>query len=330
VGDVTAAVHHYIDNVIRLSQSDISTSAASREWFLDRVISAIRRRSDADTTALLLYKPTLVYFGSYFKGTKVSVVDEYDVLLVIDTNHGVLSEDGTTTGHGQGVADPNPLFEGRYTKTDGAGVSPAKLLNWLQEVVGEVVDSFGGNAPIRNGQAVTARIVSKDITIDLVPAVTLTRVSDARPFYAIPSGDASGGWIATSPDEDKSRIAELAKTRQDFRNVIRILKRVRDCYNFKVTSFAIETDVASYAEQTSWTPFVGLEVRCALAHLARAFRSGSVTDPFDPSKNLLDGVASLDWYAERIDTIVGVMDSCAGVADQEQVRAAVYRAFENE
>ena len=330
MGNVSAAIHYYIENVIKLSQEDISSSAKSREWFIDRILTAIDRRAEEDKTELVLYKPRKIYFGSYFKGTKVQVVDEYDILLVIDTHDGVYKRDNIVIGRGQGIADPNPLFSGKYDKTDGSGVSPSKLLNWLKDVVEEVVHSFGGISPIRNGQAVTARIESRDIAIDLVPGVILTRDSDGKTFYAIPRGDVAGGWIATAPDDDKRRLAKVAEGKQDFKNVVRILKRIRDTYNFKVTSFAIETDVVNYAETTSWTTDIGLEVRYALSHLARTFRSGTMTDPFDPQSNLLQGVDSLRWYAERIDSIVGILENCQKIVDQVRIRELIYKAFENE
>ena len=330
MGDISAAVRHYINNVIRLSQDDISASAKSREWFLNRVITTIARRADDGTSEPVLYKPMTVYFGSYFKGTKVSVVDEYDVLLVVDTHSGTLSENGVVLAHGYGAADPNPLFQKKYYKSDDSGVSPDKLLNWLKGAVEEVVESFGGTAPVRNGQAITARIEAQNIDIDLVPAVTLRRDLDGKDFYAIPKGDATGGWISTSPEEDKERVANVAKDRKDFRNVVRVLKRIRDCYNFKVPSFSIETDVVRYAGSTNWTEFVGLEVRYALTHLARSFRSGNIQDPFDSSKNLLEGVASLDWYAQRIDAIVEVLDQCKEISDQDRVQDLVHKAFEND
>ena len=330
MGDISAAVRYYIDNVIRLSQDDISASAKSREWFLNRVIAIIARRADDGTSEPVLYEPTTVYFGSYFKGTKVSVVDEYDVLLVIDTYNGTLSENGVVLAHGYGVANPNPLFQKKYYKSDDSGVSPDKLLNWLKGIVEEVVDSFGGTAPVRNGQAITARIESQNIDIDLVPAVTLKRDVDSKDFYAIPRGDAAGGWISTSPEEDKEHIVNVAKDKKDFRNVVRVLKRVRDQYNFKVSSFAIETDVVRYAESTNWTEQVGLEVRYALVHLGRSFRSGKINDPFEPKNNLIDGVSTLDWYADRIDKIVEILDECKEITDQEEVRVLIYKALEND
>lgn len=329
MGDTSAAVRHYIENVIRLSQADISASARSREWFLNRVISTIARREDDGTSEPVLYKPKIVYFGSYFKGTKVSVVDEYDVLLVIDTCNGMLSKNGVVLAHGHGVADPNPLFEKKYYKSDGSGVSPAKLLNWLKGVVEEVIESFGGTAPIRNGQAITARIETQNIDIDLVPAVTLRRDADGKDFYAIPKGDAAGGWISTAPEDDKQRITDVAKDKKDFRNVVRVLKRIRDQYNFKVSSFAIEADTVLYAESARWTECVGLDVQYALSHLAQSFQNSWIADPFDSKNNLIEGVASLDWYAERIESIVKVLDDCKQIDDQVKVRDLVYKAFEN-
>jgi len=330
MGDISAAVRQYIENVIRLSQTDISASARSREWFIDRILTTINRHTEDGKEEPVLYTPKKIYFGSYFKGTKVQVVDEYDILLVIDTHGGVYKRDDIVIGRGQGIADPNPLFSGKYDKTDGSGVSPSKLLNWLKDVVEEVVDSFGGISPIRNGQAVTARIESRDIAIDLVPGVILTRVSDGKTFYAIPRGDVAGGWIATAPNDDKRRLARVAEGRQDFKNVVRILKRIRDTYNFKVTSFAIETDVVNYAETTSWTTNIGFEVRYALSHLACTFRSGIMADPFDPQSNLLQEVGSLGYYAERIDSIVTILDNCQEIDDQSRIRELIYKAFENE
>jgi len=330
MGDVSAAIRHYIENVIRLLQADISASAKSREWFLDRVLSVIRNRAEDGVIGPVLYAPKKVGFGSYFKGTKVQVVDEYDILLVVDANGGVYKENGSIIAHGEGTANPNQLFNGNYNKDDGSGVSPAKLLNWLKSVVEEVVDSFGGTAPIRNGQAITAHIESQDISIDLVPGAILTRVSDGRRFYAIPRGDAGGGWIATAPEDDKSHLAEVAEGKQDFRNVVRILKRVKDQYNFKVSSFAIETDVVNYAASTWWTRNLTLEVKTALKHLAESFQSGIISDPFDPQTNMVAGVDSLAWYAERIGEIIQILDECAQEDDQERVVGLVHGAFEND
>lgn len=80
-----------------------------------------------------------LYFGSYFKGTKVAAVDEFDVLVILDSNNGVFRQNGISVGKGLGRADPNYLFDEIYKLSDGSGVSLTKLLNWLENVSNEQI-----------------------------------------------------------------------------------------------------------------------------------------------------------------------------------------------
>lgn len=132
MGDVSQALNWYIGEVIKLPQSDISSAVRSREWFIDQVKQEIKERTGEP--ALYPERNTL-NFGSYFKGTKVRAVDEFDVLVILDTNNGVYSQNGISVGKGLGRSDPNHMFDENYKKSDGSGVSPTKLLNWLKDVV---------------------------------------------------------------------------------------------------------------------------------------------------------------------------------------------------
>lgn len=327
MGDVTKAIKDYIAQEIKLNGSDISQSAKSREWLLSRIASEIGKLNKAP---VLYSQEPFVYFGSYFKGTKVKVVDEYDVLVVIDSSSGMFSQHGVQIGNGEGSASPNYKYDQSFLKSDGSGVSPAILLNWLKGIVEKITDSFGGEAPERNGQAVTATIKSSNIKIDLVPAGIFRRNSDGTIFYNIPRGDKNSGWIVTSPRADIDLLNERAERRNDFKNVIRITKRIRDKYNFLVPSFAIETAILSYAYYNDWYQDLYTDLRGALIHIANAFRSGNLADPYDTSNNLISDVDSLSWYAERIDKIVAELDECSKIDDQEKARARVWKAFENE
>ena len=165
MGDVSQALNWYIREVIRLPQSDISSAVKSREWFIDQVIKEINGRTDEPT---LYPGQNTLYFGSYFKGTKVAAIDEFDILVIIDSNNGVFSLNGAGIGTGLGHADPNPKYYERYKKSDGSGVSPRKLLNWLKDVVASATDKYGVEEPVQSGQAITVTIKSKDLKIDLV------------------------------------------------------------------------------------------------------------------------------------------------------------------
>lgn len=337
MGNVTSAIRKYIDEEIRLSQKDISETVRSREWFLNRIANVIEGR---ENEPVLYSSDPFVHFGSYFKGTKVKDVDEYDVLVVIDSNTGCFHKSGVTIGSGLGSANPNFKYQGRkYYKSDGSGISPTKMLNWMKGVVEEVTDAFGGEAPIRDGQAITATIKSHNLKIDIIPAGVFESTSDDSVFYNIPKGDINNGWILTSPRKDIDLLNSVAESKDNFRNVIRIAKRIKDqdAYNFLIPSFAIETAIVYYGllcgnyESFDWQNDLYLDVRGALLHLARNFRHGTILDPFDMESNLISGVENLTWYADRIDGIVEELDYCAtSVTDQEKVYERVRRTFENE
>jgi len=327
---VAAAIAAFIRDEIRLAREDISSAVVSRKWFLDRIRSEIENR----TKEPVLYAPDpFVYFGSYFKRTKVKDVDEFDILVVIDSNTGVFTRGGQQIGIGQGTACPNYKYDRKYYKSDGSGVSPAKMLNWLKGVVETVTSSFGGEAPIRNGQAVTAYIKSKNLTIDLVPAGVFSRTSDGTTFYNIPRGDKNNGWIVTSPRQDIELLNEVAKGKQWFRDVIRLCKYIRSSYNFLVSSFAIESAIVQYGQNEIWfnnhSESLFWNTKGALSYLASRFREGSIPDPYDNANNLIAGVNSLAWYADRIDKIIATLDRLQDESDQAKVRECVKQLFRN-
>jgi len=327
MADLNKAITGYVRDVIALPKGNISDAAKSREWFLKRIANEIGARRNEPT--LYIQQP-FVYYGSYFKRTKVASVDEYDVLVVIDSNSGVFNQSGRAIGAGVGAAAPNHKYDSRFMKEDGSGVSPAKLLNWLKGVAKEVVDAFGGETPEREGEAVTARILSQNLRIDLVPAGVFTHAVTGETFYDIPRGDRANGWILTAPQTDIKRLNTASEKRNDFRNVIRIAKRIRDRYNFLVKSFAIEAAVVNYAYQYTWYNELARDTLNVLEYLATAFRAKLVTDPFDNSNNLIADVAQLEWYAERLHTVVEEISKCASMLDQTRADERVRRVLDNE
>ena len=179
MGDVSQALNWYIGEVIKLPQSDISSAVRSREWFIDQVKQEIKERTGEP--ALYPERNTL-NFGSYFKGTKVRAVDEFDVLVILDTNNGVYSQNGISVGKGLGRSDPNHMFDENYKKITARQAD--KALNWLKDVVESATGKCGVEV-LRNGQAVTAAIKSKNLKLDLVPAPVLQHNSSGEAFYAI-------------------------------------------------------------------------------------------------------------------------------------------------
>ena len=327
MGDVSQALNGYIGEVIKLPQRDISSAVRSREWFIDLVKQEINGRTREP--ALYSERNTL-YFGSYFKGTKVAAVDEFDVLVILDSNNSVYRHNGISVGSGLGRADPNHMLDEKYKKSDGSGVSPTTLLNWLKDVVESATGKYGVKTPVRNGQAITVTIKSKDLKLDLVPAAVFQHNSSGETFYGIPRGDRENGWIATAPHRHMERLKEVAQGKENFRNVIRLCKRIRDTYNFNVPSFAIELAAVGYAEGNYWYDDLYSDFRVVLRSLAEAFRGGVILDPFDDQNNLIADVVSLDWYADRLEKIIEGMDECLDWERQDEVRQRVYEILENQ
>jgi hypothetical protein len=199
--DLDQVFNDYVTEKLALSRTDISSAVSSREWLVKLVKSTALKRVGEPC---LLPGYEFLNYGSYFKGTKVGVVDEFDILARIDSNSGTFSSGGVEIGDGIGTADPNHKYDDFYMKEGGGGVSPTKLLNWLKGVVEEAIKPYGGETPIRDGQAVTARILSKDLRIDFVPGGVFKK-ADGGIFYNIPRGDASNGWLLTAPEFDMGR-----------------------------------------------------------------------------------------------------------------------------
>ena len=66
-----------------------------------------------------------------------------------------------------------------------------------------------------------------------------------------------------------------------------------------------------------------------LKTLIKAFRGGVIPDPFDIQNNLIAGVESIGWYADRLEKIVAGMDECEDWTRQDEVRERMYELLEN-
>lgn len=296
----------FINDIISLNRSDIENAVKSREWFLNGIKNKIESEERNNEPFLYKEKP-FVKFGSYFKGTKVSTVDEFDILVVIDSNSGVFRKEGGVIGNGLGNVSPNPKYYQKYYKDDLSGVSPVKMLNWLKSVIDDVISPYGGETPIRNGQAITAIIKSKNLKIDFVPAGVFKK-NDDKLFYNIPDGTKNGGWTLTNPETDIALINYIASQNNDFKNIIRVIKYIRDNYSLNISSFAIECVAVDYTigSDRKWSSSSYINLIKVLLHLSEKFKYKNIYDINDVSVNLLDDLDAdiSKWYSGRIVNIV--------------------------
>lgn len=318
-------LQRFINNEVRLSQDDISASARSREWLLNGICRTIGARRNQP---ILYSDQNFLFFGSYFKGTKVQTLDEYDILVILDSCGGELTRGNNIIGVGIGNASPNYRYI-TLLKEDGSGVSPSKSLNWLKGVVNEFVQPFGMQAPIRNGQAVTLHTASTNTTFDLVPAGIFRSPTTGEIFYNIPRGNRNDDWILTNPTRDKELINAHSQNRANYKNITRLIKFLKSNYNFLVSSFSIECNSISYSNTNTWYHMLARDFLGVLGHLQDNFQAGRVVDTFDNITNTIEGVESLAWYAERISTIINNINILSIIPDENLAYTRLFNIMYN-
>ncbi|HEY8890351.1 MAG TPA: hypothetical protein VIM70_08860 [Clostridium sp.] len=277
----------FINNNIILSQNDISIKVKSRQWVVDKVIARIKERTNCPQ----LYKEggcEYIYYGSCFKGTKVSIIDEFDVMLIIDTNLGQLSLHGRKFADGVGIKNPNPKYNGNFNKGDNSGISPRKLMSWLKNTIDEALSPYGCEVCEKNGQAITVHIIMHNYYIDFVPGGIFKKTNTYDIFYNIPKGDSNGGWIETNPRIDKKILNDVSSLYTQFKNTIRLFKYIfKRSYHVTIGSYAIESCVIDYELTYVFYDDFQYDFANILNHIIGLVESDKIPDMRDNNINLL-------------------------------------------
>lgn len=295
----------FINKNLALTKRDIQESVKTREWIINRVISTIEKQ-DKQPQLYCENNKKYISFGSYFKGTKVSNVDEFDILLIIDTNNGQFVKGNIKDGNGIGTADPNYLYSSKFYKSGETNVSSRKLLNWLKDMVDEALSPWGCESSERDGQAVTAYIKNTDVHIDFVPGCIFQKVGYYGQdgfFYIIPKGDINCGWIETNPRIDKEIIANLSKKNIQFKNTIRLFKYLfKESYPIRLSSYAIESAIVAYTKENIFFDDYEFDFIGIIDFLERLIEEENIPDMRDKSINLI-GEINKDSSLKTLNTI---------------------------
>jgi len=288
---INSEFNRFIKENLALSQKDITLKVKSREWLINSIIRKIKEKSNCPQ----LYKENgqeYITFGSYFKGTKVADVDEFDIMLIIDSNGGVFNQGGIRTGEGIGNIDPNPKYHQKYRKdNEPEYVSPRKIMNWLKNIVDEVLEPYGCEPGEKDGQAITAHIKSKDIYIDFVPVSIFKKVGSEEIFYTIPKGDADGGWTITNPRVDKEIVNQTGTKYKQFKNSIRLFKYIfKESYNVKISSYAVESAHIDFERKYYFYDDYKYDFINALNHFITLVQNKKIPDMRDNSINLISNI----------------------------------------
>ncbi len=195
-----------IENIIgkiRLSQGEIASISSARKY-LEQIITA-------KGNFMQLPPPKELYIiGSYKRGTKISPLDDVDILYTI----GNVRE---TSPNLYSIIDCAFTFNSNYLDTEN-NISSKKVLD---EIKSELASSYSRSEIKRNNEVVNLYLTSYNAGFDIIPAFYVEFAN----IYLIPLGSNSTKWKKTNPKIDEKILDVLnTKHNQLLKNVIRVIK----------------------------------------------------------------------------------------------------------
>lgn len=316
---------------LKQSTKDMQACAKSREHFISKLKDKIKE--DKDGPQLYSQDP-VINFGSRFDGTQYGDVDEMDLLIVLDSNNGQFNSDGRTIGKGKGNQSPNHKYDDKFQKDDKSGVSGLKLCNWLKDKATDIFEEGykASTKPRKDGQAITVEVKSLGLSFDLVVAGIFEHVDGHGTFYNISDGTSKNDWILTNPKADKAKMQELADSYDNFCNVIRAIKFIKDEHDITISSHTVKSSVADYAENAllgyAWKTDFWDDFKGALKHLEASLRNKSIPDLLVSYKsrkqeNLIAGLENNIACADKVQKVIAGLTEIENMKEENRYSALV-------
>ena len=195
-----AAFAQFLDGI--RSAPDERQKASTSHGYIRQVL---KNRNDTDPSFPRILRDFLI--GSAARFTKISLLDDIDVFIVMDGSGLYYTEGGRVVPSTieKSGALANPLLD--LSDTDGM-VNSIKVLNKFSRAL---KTTYSDSRVGRNGEVVTVYLPSLGFTIDVVPAFYVTPFQSGIPRYLIPMGHNIRYWKATNPDLDKRCVEDANK-----------------------------------------------------------------------------------------------------------------------
>lgn len=293
---VNSAFKQFHEN-IKLNKSDSERARSSR----DNLFSNIDTFPKEDVMFPLLYRECHNKFGSFARKTKISPLDDIDLLVCLN-------------------AQSSKYFKYSVNKVDIIVPESADSLQKLSEdnILNsrKVIEKFKSNlkdlahyknAEInRRQEAITLSLQSYDWTFDIVPCFITAPTDNGRTYYLIPNGD--GKWKFTDPRIDQERVTRINQENDgNILKVIRMFKHLAKEYDlFKDNSYLLEVLILYYYEQYAFGGSFSVDICKVLLHIKQTIQF-SVKDPQDIRTNISN------LGADEIEKIRSTLDDCSNL-----------------
>lgn len=264
---IKGAFDTFITEVVNLNSDRNARAKRSRDFLWDN-LKSIANGDNIPT----LYTDKMMYYGSFARHTKISPLDDIDMLVAYSGCGGTyeILQDGSEykINMPRGVKVLSDLC-------DCGELNSRKVVENLKQRIAAVPQYKNADLH-RNQEAVTVQLLSYEWNFDIVPCFYTT-----SNFYLIPNGN--GRWKATNPIVDRDRL-ENANRQWNGRatTLIRLMKYwKRRKWCTQLGSYPFEQLVLSFIESHFGRVYqedISIAVRDCLYYLAN-FITYPIWDP---------------------------------------------------
>ncbi|HEY3374641.1 MAG TPA: hypothetical protein VGK02_06225 [Candidatus Aquicultor sp.] len=264
---VNAAFSEFNKDVVNLVSDKTKVARASRDWLFGQLENLPNKISDFP----VLYDGMHIRFGSFARNTKIRPLDDIDMILTFAAQGSTYNMQ--SYGKSYLIDVPETATNLRKLCDDNGRLNSIRLVNKLVSSLAQI-EHYKKAELHRRQEAATLQLTSYEWVFDIVPAF----YTDTG-YYLIPDG--SGGWKATDPRVDQTRVTEI--NQQHSGAILQIIRTLK-YWNRRpimptIPSYLFENIILNYyATRSSISDWIDANLIEFWAHLSTAI-FGSVLDP---------------------------------------------------
>ncbi len=280
---VNNAFDEFLREKVNLDAKVCSDARSSRDWLRNRLHGFDDKHDDFPFS----YQAVNIDFGSFARRTKLSELDDVDLIHGLSANGAHYND----LGRRLEITVPSPSRLTAFRHDDTQLLNSRKVIEKFRKHLKEV-PQYSASGTNRRGEAAVLNLKTYPWSFDIVPGFFTAPEWDGRTYYIIPDGE--GHWKKTDPRMDQDRVTSVNQKHEGrVLNVIRLLKY----WNRRPTmpsmgSYLLENMLLTLYEERLSTAsrHIDVEVAPVLDYLASAVHA-EVPDP----KQIQGNLNTLGW-----------------------------------
>lgn len=233
---VNEAFNEFNKVSVNLDSERTKVARRSRDWLIGQLVTLPDKIDDFPK----LYENMHIKYGSFARNTKISPLDDIDLMLTFKGAGATYST--ITYGQNYILNVPESATLLRKLCNDNGTLNSIRVVNKIVSSL-DKIEHYKSAAKHRRQEAATLDLTSYEWVFDIVPSF----YTDTK-YYIIPDGQ--GGWKATDPRIDQDRITTInQKYNGQVLQLIRTLKYWnRRAAMTTIPSYLFESIVLNFIE----------------------------------------------------------------------------------